>query len=163
MPQTFPFLPNPAAPFQFQPVLDGTLCTGVVTWNLFGQRWYLNLFDASSNLIVALPLIGSVDDASLASLSWANGTVTATTTAPHGFLRLATVDLYVSGCSPAAFDGLARALVVDAFTLSWPLASDPGQATQLGSVGAPIDMLGGYFEISSMLFRESSQQFEVYP
>jgi len=39
------FVPNNVAPFSFQPTLDGQVYTVRVTWNVFGQRWYVNLYD----------------------------------------------------------------------------------------------------------------------
>ena len=54
-----PFTPGPAAPFQFQATLDGNLYNCVVTWNLMGQRWYLNVYDLSGNLIICTAMAGS--------------------------------------------------------------------------------------------------------
>lgn len=53
------FAPSPQTPFQFQPTLDGQAYTVVVTWNLFGQRYYVNIYDLGGVLVVCLPLIGS--------------------------------------------------------------------------------------------------------
>jgi len=55
----YDFAPSASAPFQFQPTLDGNVYSVVVTWNLFGQRYYINIYDLSQTLIVCLPLIGS--------------------------------------------------------------------------------------------------------
>jgi len=55
----YDFTPNNSTAFQFQPTLDGQTYTVQVTWNLFGQRFYVNVYDLSGNLIFALPLIGS--------------------------------------------------------------------------------------------------------
>lgn len=54
-----PFVPSTSAPFQFQPTLDGATYTAIVTWNLFGQRFYFNLTTLQGVLVVSLPLIGS--------------------------------------------------------------------------------------------------------
>lgn len=54
-----PFAPTALAPFQFTATLDGAAYTVVVTWNVFAQRWYVNVYDQSQDLIVALPMIGS--------------------------------------------------------------------------------------------------------
>jgi hypothetical protein len=56
---TFAFTPSQTAAFTFQPVLDGSTYNVVVTWNIFGQRYYVNCYDLSGNLIFALPLISS--------------------------------------------------------------------------------------------------------
>lgn len=54
-----PFVPSTSAPFQFQLSLDGSDYTAIVTWNLFGQRFYFNLYTVQGVLVLALPLAGS--------------------------------------------------------------------------------------------------------
>lgn len=54
-----PFLPTPTAPFQFQAVLDGEAFTVVVTWNLFGQRWFANIYTVDSVLLLSIGMVGS--------------------------------------------------------------------------------------------------------
>jgi hypothetical protein len=54
-----PFQPTVAAPFQFQATLDGNTYTVIVTWNVDAQRWYVNIYDQSNVLVVALPMVGS--------------------------------------------------------------------------------------------------------
>lgn len=53
------FSPSLSAPFQFGATFDGGLYTVIVTWNLFGQRWYVNIYDTNNTLIVCLPMVGS--------------------------------------------------------------------------------------------------------
>ena len=53
------FIPPADVPFQFQPSLDGVTYNVSVTWNLFGQRWYANIYTVQGVLIVSLPMIGS--------------------------------------------------------------------------------------------------------
>ncbi|TKI08340.1 phage baseplate plug family protein [Martelella alba] len=48
--------------FSFKPTLDGALYNATVTWNIFGQRWYLNIFDSNSTLVLTLPMVGSPAD-----------------------------------------------------------------------------------------------------
>lgn len=57
-----PFTPSANALFSFQPTLGGTQYNLYVTWNLAGQRWYLNIADLQQNLILAEALISSPDD-----------------------------------------------------------------------------------------------------
>lgn len=54
-----PFAPSRLAAFQFSPTLDGETYTAIVTWNLFGQRYYINIYALDGTLIVCFPLIGS--------------------------------------------------------------------------------------------------------
>jgi len=59
---TYQFTPNSVNNFQFQPMLDGSSYVVMLTWNVFGQRYYVNIYDQSFGLIVCLPLIGSPID-----------------------------------------------------------------------------------------------------
>lgn len=56
---TYAFQPTPVAPFQFQPTLDGAVYTAIITWNVYGRRWYLNLYTLTGTLVVCLALIAS--------------------------------------------------------------------------------------------------------
>jgi hypothetical protein len=56
------FNPPPTSNFQFQATLDGQNYIVIVTWGLFGQRYYLNIYDTSGVLILAMPMIGSPTD-----------------------------------------------------------------------------------------------------
>lgn len=56
------FQPTSSAPFQFQPTLDGQVYTAIVTWGLFGQRWYLNIYSLSGDRILSIPLVVSPPD-----------------------------------------------------------------------------------------------------
>lgn len=58
----FPFQPTAAAPYEFKPTLDGVQYQCTVTWNLAGQRWYLNIFDLQGNLQLTKALISSPND-----------------------------------------------------------------------------------------------------
>lgn len=53
------FVPSASAPFQFQATLDGSIYTVIVTWNLYGQRYYINIFTLDGVRVLTLPLIGS--------------------------------------------------------------------------------------------------------
>ncbi len=55
----FAFAPSRRAVPQFSPTLDGSqyLCT--VTWNLFGQRYYLGCYDLSGALQFFVAMVGS--------------------------------------------------------------------------------------------------------
>ena len=56
-----PFLPNNSAtpPFATIFTLDGISFNGSVTWNIYGQRWYLSLTDQSGTSIWTGALVGS--------------------------------------------------------------------------------------------------------
>lgn len=62
MTQVIPFVPQPTELFQFLATMDGGSVTVIISWNLFGQRWYVNLFDTSGVLVAAFALVSSPDD-----------------------------------------------------------------------------------------------------
>lgn len=53
------FTPATNQNFSFQPTLDGQQYTVVVTWNLFGQRWIVNIYTLQGVLVMQKPLRGS--------------------------------------------------------------------------------------------------------
>lgn len=56
------FAPSPSAPFQFTPTLDGQQYSVVIVWNMFGQRWYMNLSTLTGALVLSRSLVGSPPD-----------------------------------------------------------------------------------------------------
>lgn len=69
-----------------------------------------------------------------ASISWAGGVATVTTTAPHN-LRLneaEPVQISIFGATPAAYNGTFNATATGASTFTFPLATNPGPATVPG-------------------------------
>ncbi len=157
----FPFVPSPTAQFQFQPTFDGDEYTVTVTWNLFGRRYYINVFTLAGDLIVSLPLIGSTTGFTIESLSWQRGKVEVVTAAPHGYDFAKTLRLTISGVQPNGYNGLVDALITSVLTFTYPLADFPGGVTQpAGVVSYDIDMMAGYFS-STLVFR--TNQFEVNP
>lgn len=53
------FSPSPLSPFQFNATLDGQQYVVIVTWNIFGQRWYLNIYTTNGDLVLSKANIGS--------------------------------------------------------------------------------------------------------
>ena len=57
---------NQSPPFQFLPTLDKQQYSVTTTWNMFGQRWYINVYSLSGGLVavsythLTLPTIYSV-------------------------------------------------------------------------------------------------------
>jgi hypothetical protein len=67
----------------------------------------------------------------IASIAWASGTVTVTTTEPHN-LPSGTTAGNIYGCTPTAYNGAYTLTRTGANTFTYPLASNPGTATNLG-------------------------------
>lgn len=56
------FNPSTNANFQFNPTLDGITYVAICTFNLYGQRYYINIYDNYGNLIMVRPIIASPDN-----------------------------------------------------------------------------------------------------
>lgn len=56
-----PFTPTLNTNFSYLPTLDGVQYNMIVTWSLFGQRWILNIYTLSGNLVLSKPLRSSPD------------------------------------------------------------------------------------------------------
>jgi hypothetical protein len=54
-----PFTPTSTQAFQFGATLDGVAYTCTVTWNLSGQRWYLNIYTNQAVLVLSRALTAS--------------------------------------------------------------------------------------------------------
>lgn len=157
------FAPQISSIFGFQATLDGTPYTITVPWNVAGQRWYCGCQQLDGTLVFLLPLIGSPTGIVIEGLSWANGTVTAQTTIPHGYQIGMTIKLAITGCAPDAFNGNALCLITGPDTFSYPLSADPGNATLFGLASYNINIAAGYFTTSTLVFRQSANAFEVEP
>lgn len=59
------FNPAPTANFQFNPTLDGNDYVAICSWNAYGQRYYISLYDNSGTLIMSRPIIGSPDESDI--------------------------------------------------------------------------------------------------
>ena len=157
------FQPSTVQPFQFSPTLDGQVYNATVPWLLFGARYYLRLTALNGTLVLQTALVGSPSGIALQSISWANGYAMATADVPHGYKVGRTVTLTISGASPAAYNGQVAAIITGPNTFSWALPTDPGMATVFGMASYNINLVGGYFVTSTLVFRQRNQQFEVTP
>jgi hypothetical protein len=54
-----PFVPQAGLPFQFSCVLDGQTFDCTVTWNLFEQRFFINLFSTDGTRVLSIARVGS--------------------------------------------------------------------------------------------------------
>lgn len=156
------FAPSPVEAFQFQATLDGSPYNVVVTWSLFGARFYINVYDADGSLVVSKALVGSANGFQLQSLAWARGKATATAITPHGLKVGRSIFLTISNAAPAGYNGSFQAYVTGPSTFTYPLATDPGSPASFGTAGYLINLVAGYFA-SSLVFRAPTQQFEISP
>lgn len=59
------FVPAPNAPFQFAATLDQEAYTIIVSWSLFGQRWYMNIYTTDGVLFLAIAMVASPLDSDI--------------------------------------------------------------------------------------------------
>ena len=159
---TFPFTPSNQSAPTFQPTLDENVCTVVVTWNLFGQRYYVNCYGQDANLVFTVPLIESPPSLTIQTIDWDGEAlqVAVTTAGPHGFSIGQAINLTISFVDPSGYDGTFFCNITGPNSFTYPLNLDPGAAISVGAVSYLISMSAGYFA-STLVFR--SGQFEVTP
>lgn len=156
------FVPSLVAPFQFQPELDGAIYNCVVTWNLFGRRYYVSCYDLGGARIFTVPLVGSPAGLVLQSLSWEGNVATAETIDPHGYPPGSTIRFTIADAQPDGFNGTFDCLIVDGTTFTYPLMVNPGPIVSAGDASRNINLAGGYFD-STLVYRAANQQFEISP
>lgn len=157
------FAPSASAPFQFNPTLDGQIYSARVTWGLFSQRYFLELSALDGTLVFNQALEGSPVGIVLQELSWSLGRITASTSGPHGYRVGTTLKLTISGVSPDGYNGTRECLVSSPTDFSYPEPVYPGSPMVLGRVDYNLNLAGGYFTESTLVFREPSRQFEITP
>jgi hypothetical protein len=75
-------------------------------------------------------LTGSI---AISTIVWATGTVTVTTSAPHGIQTGDTVYGIIAGVTPSAYNGTWEITSTGVNTFTYALASDPGVSTTVGT------------------------------
>jgi hypothetical protein len=81
----------------------------------------------------------------LTSLAWSTGTVTATTSAPHGWTNGLVTPITIAGAAPAGYNGSFQGTVTGVNTVTYPLVSNPGTETTPGTI-----TLGAASELQQM-------------
>lgn len=163
MTEYYSFVPQPNGPFVFYPTLDGVSYTASVTWNLSGQRYYVSLFSSEGSRVLTLPMLGSVEALQVEEASWDESLVTITTELPHGLVLGTMIQATFRGFAPVTFNGKKLLLVTGDYTFTYDQSENPGKPTALGTASQEVDIAGGYFSRSTLVFRQKNQQFEVNP
>ena len=70
------------------------------------------------------------------------------------------IDGTIEGVDPPVLNGPRRYMAISASDRIFPLTQDPGQIVQLGSVNHYVNLLQGYVEGWTVIFRNN--QFEVF-
>ena len=160
MSTTVQFTPSATQVFSFQPVLAGTNYSATIQWSVFGQRWYLNLMDATGASVLFTALVGSGPRLQ-AALSWSGppNLATATTTVPHNVPVGQLANIWVSQ-TDSPFDGGWQALSTSPTTLTYAL-DNPLEALPLnGVLSFPLNLVAGVVAGGWLLFHWDTQQLE---
>lgn len=155
------FTPSTTAPFQFSPVIAGTQYNAVVTWNVWEERYYLNLYNTSGTLVLAVPVVATGPKLS-ATMTWTSagfgGVATALTAAPHNVPVGQLANVYISQTG-TAYDGAWQALATGANTMTWSLAN-PNQSQPLaGQLSFPLNIVAA-LGAGWMIFNYADMTFE---
>lgn len=158
----YPFTPSSVRAPSFSPTFDNDQYKLTITWNISGQRFYVNCVDMNGNLIYSIPVIESVPPSELEDLSWDlfNGIVVGTTVAPHGIKPGTVMLINIIGARPITYNGTGFINVLNERQFSYPMARDPGSLAYAGVVEYIISMNKAYFG-STLVYRQKI--FEVAP
>lgn len=157
------FQPVLGSIFSFQPTLDGQQYICSVPWGLAGQRWMLKCTQLDGTPVFYKALVGSPTGVAIQALDWTLGLVTVTTIEPHGYDLAQTIDLTIAGAVPDAFNGIYQCLITGPDTFTYALPNYPGDPATFGVANFDINLGWGYFQTSTLVFRQQSQSFEVTP
>ena len=159
-----PIGPAFKGPYSFQAMLDDSQYTAVITWPVVSRRPYITLYDSNNDVVVNKALVGSADHLPIQTISWAYGVAFATTAAPHG-LKIGTVIQIVIDTSvqPAGFQGTFYCCITGPNTFTYLLPIAPGPMTAPGAYGCDVNLVWGYVDTSTLVYRVSSNQLEINP
>jgi len=158
------FVPQPAQAFVFSATLDGIGVTCQVPWNLFGNRWYLSMLDLNGISIAYRALAASPDPLPIKFISWEQDDgVFVETIEPHMFEFMSTCNLTLAGVVPDVLNGVWSSFITGPNTFNFKLMTDPGPISSFGQVSNDINLAAGYFSNSTLVFRQSTQMFEITP
>lgn len=135
------FAPNTRAPFQFSPNLDGAQFQATCTWNVSGQRYYIELIDASNNPALTCAIVES-GPVLQGTFAWAASVAALTTSTPHNVPIGQLVQARVYGTG-SGFDGNFTMLAISANTLTYTLPDDPETGPVEGTLSFDINMASG--------------------
>jgi hypothetical protein len=158
----YSFVPSAVKAPSFMPTLDGSQYTCIITWNVSGQRYYLNCYTINNQLIFSVPIVNSMDPIEIENLEWDeyNSRVVATTVNPHGWNIGQVYLLNIFGARPNIFNGNGFCSIISDTQFIYAMLNDPGHPTWMGVVEHTINLAKGYFQ-STIVYRD--QRFEVSP
>lgn len=161
MSTTIQFTPSTAAPFQFKPTISSTLYTAVVTWNAFAERYYLNLYDESGDLVLCTAIVSSGPRLG-ATLTWEDtgfgGVATATTASAHNIPIGQLANVRISQ-TDTAYDGNWQVLSTGATTVTYAFANPNETQPLAGQLSFPVNLVQALGS-GWLIYDYSTQTFE---
>jgi hypothetical protein len=163
MPTLIPFIPSNISPPSFNAVLDGSSYRVTVTWNISAFRYYVNIYDTSGNWIITVPLITTPPAETIASISYdrMSGLINVTKNAGLYKKPGQIVRYTLEGFQPDVLNGYWRCLTINTQQFSFPIDSDPGLITTIGTANRLMNMVATVFSTSTLVYRNGN--FEVSP
>jgi hypothetical protein len=148
---------------QYSVVLDGVSYTVLVTWNVSAQRYYVNIYGNNKTLIVCRPLVQTSHSNPITDIYYdQNLGVMIVTLLNYIYRPIGQIIKYtLENFNPSILNGTINALTLSMNQFSFPIDNDPGAIITLGSAGRYMDMAAGYFQNSTLIFRNNA--FEVNP
>ncbi len=115
------------------------------------------LLTQPSDLTPILTGLGSIASPASSNLTWSAGTVTALTSAPHGFTISDTLSLVISGVTPptSGYNGTFTVTITGASSFTYSLVSNPGTAA-----GAPKYIVADSAQLQAMATTYFAQGFQ---
>lgn len=172
MTTVIPFMPSNVITPTIHLTLDGQDCKMVITWNISAQRYYINIYGSDGIWIVTVPLVQTSPSRAIANASYdmLRRVMTVKLVDPIYFpVPLGAnltppgtiADYTLENFDPPLLNRKWRSLHIDDVTFSFSLADNPGQIKVYGSVARYVDMIGGLFTTSKLIYRNGA--FEVSP
>lgn len=167
-----PFVPSNTQAPSYNVTLDGNSYFLVVTWNVSAQRYYINIYSTDGTWVCTVPLTETAIGRPIQSMYYDTNQraifgsfqVEAITPVvgtaiwrPQGQIVQYTFD----GFTPDTLNGEVDCLRTGFGEFMYSLATNPGPISVLGNGSRYMNMAEGYFETSTLIYRQN--QFEVNP
>jgi hypothetical protein len=167
-----PFKPSNIQAPTYNVTLDNNPYILVVTWNVAAQRYYINIYSTDGTWIYTVPLTETAIGRPVESMYYDSnqqaiiGAFQALASTPQIGIAVwrplgQIVQYTFAGFTPNALNGEINCLRTGFGTFMYSLASNPGSISVLGNGSRYMNMAGGYFQTSTLIYRQG--QFEVNP
>jgi hypothetical protein len=158
------FIPSNSVAPRFTTTFDEDSYTIIVTWNVASQRYFINVYSIVGNWICTVPMIETEIGNKITDISYDKYnnvlvvTINGNLWRPPGMI----VKFDIENCVPDDINGSYDCLMLNSntFTIPAPVATR-GQVTILGSATRFMNLVAGYFQSSSLIYR--NRMFEVRP